>query len=202
MSDSSPQESLSDPESWVDKYADYLYRYALARLREKNLAEDAVQDTFLAAFKSKNSFAGQSSEKTWLVGILKNKIIDYFRKSHREISIEDIESYQSAEDNDFETSGKNRGQWKTSKRPADWMIDSSDPAEINEFWKYMEFCLSQIPKQIANIFVLREIDGLENKEICNEIGINPTNLRVILHRARKQLRRCLEVNWIKRDKLG
>ncbi len=199
MRNSIPKGGMSDPEFWVDKYADYLYRYALTRLREKRLAEDMVQETFLAALKSQDSFAGQSSEKTWLVGILKNKIIDHFRKSHREISTEDIETFQSAGDEDFETGGNNTGQWKINKRPVDWMIDSSNPAEINEFWKFLEICLSRIPKQIADIFILREIEGLENKEICNEIGVNPTNLRVMLHRARKQLRRCLEVNWIDKD---
>lgn len=199
MRDSIPQEDMSDPEFWVDKYADYLYRYALTRLREKRLAEDMVQETFLAALKSKNSFAGQSSEKTWLTGILKNKIMDHFRKAHREVPIEDVINFQSVDD-DFETGGNNSGQWKINKRPADWMIDSSDPAEINEFWKFLELCLSRIPKQCADIFVLREIEGLENKEICNEIDVNPTNLRVMLHRARKQLRRCLEANWIEKDK--
>lgn len=200
MRDSIPLKGMSDPKSWVDKYADYLYRYALTRLREKRLAEDMVQEAFLAALKSRNSFAGQSSEKTWLVGILKNKIMDHFRKSHREISIEDVINFQSAGDDDFETGGKNTGQWKINKRPADWMIDSSDPAEIDEFWRFLKLCLSEIPKQIADIFILREIEGLENREICNEIDVNPTNLRVMLHRARKQLRRCLEANWIEKDK--
>jgi len=199
MRDSTPPENMSDPEFWIDKYADYLYSYAFTRLREKRLAEDMVQDTFLAALKSQNSFAGQSSEKTWLVGILKNKIIDHFRKSHREVSVEDIEIFQSVDD-DFETGGKNTGQWKINKRPVDWMIDSTNPAEIGEFWEFLKLCLSQISRQVADIFILREIEGLENIEICNEIGINSTNLRVILHRTRKQIRRCLEVNWINKDK--
>jgi RNA polymerase sigma-70 factor (ECF subfamily) len=200
MRDSTSRNSLSDPESWVEKYADYLYRYALSRLREKRLAEDMVQETFLAALKSQSSFAGQSSEKTWLVGILKNKIMDHFRKSYREIRADGVINFRSADDDDFETGGQNSGQWKVDRRPAEWMIDPSDPAEVNEFWKFMESCLSQIPKQTADIFILREIEGLESGEICNEIGVSPTNLRVILHRARKQLRRCLEVNWINKDK--
>jgi RNA polymerase sigma-70 factor (ECF subfamily) len=199
MSDSDKNKIMSDPENWVDNYADYLYGFALTRLRETRLAEDMVQETFLAALKSRHSFAGQSSEKTWLVGILKNKIIDHFRKSQREISAEEIEAIQNYDDPDFETFGIKTGQWLSEKRPADWMIDPSNPAETGEFWEYLKYCLSQAPKQIADIFVLREIDGLENKEICNKIGINPTNLRVMLHRARKQLRRCLEVNWINKD---
>jgi RNA polymerase sigma-70 factor (ECF subfamily) len=199
MSDSDKNKIMSDPENWVDNYADYLYGFALTRLRENRLAEDMVQETFLAALKSRHSFAGQSSEKTWLVGILKNKIIDHFRKSQREISAEEIEAIQNYDDPDFETAGIKTGQWLSEKRPADWMIDPSNPAETGEFWKFLKYCLSQAPKQIADIFVLREIDGLENKEICNKIGINPTNLRVMLHRARKQLRRCLEVNWINKD---
>jgi len=199
MSNSTENKIMSDPENWVDNYADYLYGFALTRLREKRLAEDMVQETFLAALKSRHNFAGHSSEKTWLVGILKNKIIDHFRKSHREIRAEDIETIQSSDDTDFETGGNKAGQWLVNKRPANWMIDTSNPAEIGEFWEFLRLCLSQAPKQIADIFVLREIDGLDNKEICNKIGVNPTNLRVMLHRARKQLRRCLEINWINKN---
>ena len=194
------ENKLSDPETWVDKYADYLYSFAMTRVRDNNIAEDLVQETFLAAIKSRNSYAGHSTEKTWLVGILKNKIIDHFRKSQREVNVEDIEAGYPREDDDFEITGNKSGRWKVNKRPADWMIDSADPAEIGEFWEFLRFCLSEIPKQIADIFVLREIDGLDSEEICNKINIKPTNLRVMLYRARKQIRRCLEVNWINKDK--
>ncbi|MCP4583100.1 MAG: sigma-70 family RNA polymerase sigma factor [candidate division Zixibacteria bacterium] len=189
---------LSDPDTWVDKYGDYLYRYALARLRDKRQAEDAVQETFLAALQARSNFAGQSSEKTWLVGILKNKIIDLFRKSERESKHEDIDAYYTSADDDFAQSGANIGQWQINRRPADWAIDSSNSSEVNEFWEFLMACLSQVPKKIADIYVLREIEGFENEEICNKLDVSATNIRVMLHRARKQLRRCLELNWLEK----
>src|SRR6266851_5898098 len=93
--------ALSDPERWVELYGDYLFKYALMRLRDAAGAEDAVQETFLAALKGGKSFAGRSAEKTWLVGIMKNKIIDHYRKASREISFTDLEFYQEEESDRF-----------------------------------------------------------------------------------------------------
>src|SRR5580765_5439737 len=106
-----PSSGLSDPERWVELYGDYLFKFALTRLRDTAKAEDAVQETFLAALKSGKSFAGRSSEKSWLVGILKNKIYDYFRKASRETSFTDLEFYSDEESDRFEPGGMGKGGW-------------------------------------------------------------------------------------------
>lgn len=102
---------LSDPERWVDEHGDYLFKYALVRLRDAAKAEDLVQDTFLAALKGGKNFAGRSAEKTWLVGILKNKIADHFRKAGREMSFSDLSFYDDEEKNNFVAEGLSKGSW-------------------------------------------------------------------------------------------
>src|SRR5438874_1815080 len=89
--------TLSDPEHWVEEHGDYLFKYALSRLRDPGKAEDMLQETFLAALKGRKTFRGQSAEKSWLVGILKNKICDYYRKASRETSFTDLEFYADEE---------------------------------------------------------------------------------------------------------
>jgi len=192
---SSPDNNISDPGTWVNQYGDLLFKYAVLRLKDQNTAEDAVQETFLAALKAKDSFAGQSSERTWLVSILKNKIVDHFRRISREADFENLDLLTAADD-DYLASGSRAGTWKTGRRPADWMIETSDPAEQKEFWEFLRMCIDQLAPHISIIFVLRDIEDLKNEEICNIVNLQPTNLRVILYRVRKRLRQCLEKNWI------
>src|SRR5277367_5559751 len=111
---------LSNPEQWVDLYGDYLFKYALARLRDPNKAEDAVQETFLAAIKGGKSFRGRSAEKYWLVGVLKNKIYDDFRRRSRETSFTDLEFYSDEESDRFVTDGSGAGSWIHKLGPEVW----------------------------------------------------------------------------------
>ncbi len=194
------QKQISDPEKWVELHGDYLFRYAMMRLNNQSLAEDVVQETFLAALKARKNFAGQSSERTWFVGILKRKIIDHFRKSSREDSHDDIQKIIDMQDDDFLLSGSRRGQWKTGRRPRDWMIDENDQTEKNEFWEFLKRCIAELPRRLAEVFILREMEEIETDELSNVLELKPTNLRVILYRARKQLRSCLEDNWIRSHK--
>jgi len=187
---------LSEPTDWVEQHGDYLYRYALGRLRDADIAADLVQETFLAALQAREQFAGRSHERTWFVGILKRKIVDHFRKSGREISLEDPDTVGEELDKHFLSAGGRSGMWKSRRRPADWMIDPADPAEQEEFREFLQRCLDELHPRLAVVFVLREMEELENEKICNTLDIRPTNLRVMLHRARLQLRRCLELNWI------
>jgi RNA polymerase sigma-70 factor (ECF subfamily) len=178
---------LTDPASWVDRYGDYLFRYALVRLRQAELAEDLVQDTFLGALQSRRRFSGASSERTWLVGILKHKIVDHLRRHHREEPAIDNSSDQWL-DELFDR----RGHWK--KWPPRW----SNPGaafENAEFWTTFSKCLGKLPGQLAETFCLREMDELPSAEICKVLAVSPTNLWVRLHRARLLLWRCLSIHW-------
>jgi RNA polymerase sigma-70 factor (ECF subfamily) len=185
---------LSDPERWVELHGDYLFKYALMRLRDPARAEDAVQETFLAALKGGKSFAGRSAEKSWLVGILKNKIYDYYRKASRETSFTDLEFYSDEEGDRFVPDGMFKDGWIHELGPQEW---SSPGASLDSevFWKTFHDCSNKLPKNVAAVFNLREVDGVEGKEICGLLNISESNLWVMLHRARMALRRCLETNW-------
>jgi RNA polymerase sigma-70 factor (ECF subfamily) len=177
-----------DPASWLDKHGDYLYRYALTRLNQAQAAEDLVQETFLAAFQARDRFAQASSERTWLVGILKHKIIDHLRRKQREQPL----STFAATDSIFDELFDSRGHWKKSVRPAP---NPSAAFERQEFWAAFTGCLSKLPDRLAHAFVLREMDEEDTAEICKALEITPTNLWVMLHRARLRLWRCLEIHW-------
>jgi RNA polymerase sigma-70 factor, ECF subfamily len=186
--------ALSDPERWVDEHGDYLFRYALARLRDPARAEDAVQETFLAALKAKN-FAGRSAEKSWLVGILKNKIFDHFRRAGRETSFTDLNFYADEESDRFVADGLGKGGWIHELGPMEWSADPGSGLDNEMFWQTFQDCSRRLPKNVATVFTLREVDGVDSKEICAALNISESNLWVMLHRARMALRRCLETNW-------
>ncbi len=181
--------SIETPEEWVDLYGDYLYRYAFYRVYETTVAEDLVQETFLAALHSIKNFQYRSSIKTWLTGILKHKIIDHFRKKAKEQQIDDIEPNINKLDGLFDQNG----QWKI--KPAKWDADPQKLYNQKEFIKVLHKCLAELPGRQASAFILREIVGENTKEICKILDISATNCWVLLHRARMYLRRCLEINW-------
>jgi RNA polymerase sigma-70 factor (ECF subfamily) len=193
---------LSDPERWVELYGDYLFGFAMLRLRDAGKAEDAVQETFLAALKGGKSFAGRSAEKSWLVGILKNKISDYYRKASRETSFTDLEFYSDEESDRFVADGLSKDGWVHELGPQEW---SSPGASLDreEFWQTFRDCSDKLPKNIGAVFTLREVDDIGSKEICAMLNISESNLWVMLHRARMALRRCMEMNWFgKKDRPG
>jgi RNA polymerase sigma-70 factor, ECF subfamily len=181
--------SLLHPEGWVDQYGDILFRFAFQRVGDASVAEDLVQETFLAAMRTKDRFQGQSSEKTWLFAILKHKIIDHFRSKKYKQSDVNIEDYAETTDEFF---GEN-GKWRI--QPSNWDIHPGEAYEQKEFMGAFYQCLSGMPQRLADAFVYREIDGLSTEEICKVLAITPTNCWVILYRARMLLRRCIEINW-------
>ncbi len=189
---------LSDPERWVDLHGDYLFKYAILRLRDTTKAEDAVQETFLAALKGGKSFAGRSAEKSWLVGILKNKIFDYYRKVSRETSFTDLEFYADEESGGFVAEGVQQGSWIHEVGPQEWRR-AGESLDQERFWETYRDCAGKLPKNVAAVFSLREVDGVESKEICALLNISENNLWVMLHRARMALRRCLEANWFAKN---
>lgn len=181
-----------DPAVWLAEYGDYLYRYALLRLRDEAAAEDAVQETLLAGLSAWSSFSGKSSVKTWLTGILKHKILDCFRAQAKEPQyrpLADPEAELAAlEAALFDASG----HWECFPRP--W----GDPQAVldqQRFWQAFLDCMQALAPAQARIFHLRELDGLSTEAICKELAISATNCWVLLHRARLGLQQCLEGRW-------
>lgn len=192
------KETFSSPEEWVDKYGDYLFRFALLRLHDQQSAEDMVQETFLAALKGYDSFLGKSSERTWLVGILKRKIIDHYRKNSRFVSLKTEDEVKTLPD--FIDNGKRQGRWRESFAPQSWEENPDNAMEQAEFRLVLQRCINGLTKKLGVLFTMREIDNKNTEEICKELNISASNLWVMLHRARTQLRRCLEINWFSTGK--
>ena len=182
-------DDAGDPTTWVDQHGDALFRYAMLRVRDVALAEDMVQETFLAALRAHKTFDVESSERTWLVAILKHKIVDHFRRQGRAHFV----SSSDASDNFIETLFDEKGGWKLG--PSRIGTDPSTVLERKEFWAVFRRCLSKLPARWAEAFSLREMDELATREVCNMLGVSTTNLGVILHRARVRLWQCLEANW-------
>lgn len=181
---------IDDPESWVDHYGDFLFRFALSRVKDPDVAEDIVQETFLAALRSRESFKGRSAGQTWLIAILKHKIVDYIRKKIREPSTDKIETRTDIMDSDFS------GDEKWQVRPHKWAINPGKIYEQKEFFDVLYHCLAELPGRLAEAFMLREMDGLSTAEVCKTLDITATNSWVMLYRARMSLRRCLENKWL------
>lgn len=194
----SPSQS-PDASKWLDDHGDYLFKYAVFRLRDDNTAEDALQETFLAALKAYEKFERRGSERTWLVGILKHKIADHFRRVGREAPIGEGSDEGPAHHEFFERSDEWQGHWNADYAPSDWHATPAQLIEQSEFWKVFSDCLAPLPQRTASAFTLREVDGLTSEEICDILRIKVNNLWVMLHRARLHLRNCLELNWFKRQ---
>ena len=192
-----PDSQLLDPTYWLDHHGDYLYRYALTRVRDAAVAEDLLQETLLAAINAHQGHEGRSSERTWLVGILRHKIVDHFRRLARTPEFQMSFSEDSEETNWFEQSGAWRGHWREDQAPVAWPVDAVGLLESKEFWETLERCLSRLSPQMAAAFTLREIEGLTSDEICDVLGISPNNLWVLLHRGRAKLRHLLEAEWVR-----
>ena len=186
-----------DPGRWLDDHGDYLFKYAVFRLRDDTASEDAVQETFLAALKAYEKFEGRGSERTWLVGILKHKIVDHFRRAVREAPLGEETDEASDHREFFERADEWKGHWNNDYAPTDWHATPAELLERSDFWKVFTDCLSPLPQRTSNAFTMREVDGHTSEEICEILSISVNNLWVMLHRARLQLRNCLEVNWFK-----
>lgn len=187
--------SKIDPSVWVDEHGDCLFRYAMIRLRDEAAAEDIVQETLLSAIQSLSSYSGKSGERTWLVGILKHKLIDHFRKRSREISFDPSETDLSEFDPLFERTDEFKDHWHDTLSPRIWKQSPEEALQQNEFFGVLQNCLGKLPERVAHCFAMREMNGLESDEICEILGLSPNNFWVIMHRARMSLRRCIEINW-------
>ena len=176
-----------NPEKWVDLYGDYLFRYALFRVNNKNVAEDIVQETFLSALKASDNFKFKSTEKTWLTSILRFKIIDHFRQKGKENTI--IADNENKIDKLFNKKGK----WNVDV--PEWRFSAQELFEKKEFMNVFNLCISKLKGKTAYVFHSRELDGEKTETICKDLKITATNCWVMLHRARQNIRYCLEKNW-------
>ena len=181
-----------DPAQWVDDHGDYLFSFALGRLRDRNTAEDAVQETFLSALSDRSSYSGQSTLRSWLTGILKHKIADQLRAIYRDR--EGLGSRTSI--NNLDDLFNTRGYYDLTVK--EWKGDPRRALENEEFWQQLRDCLAKMPKRLAQVFMLREVDGVDVEEICKDCEITTTNYWVILHRARLALRKCVDRHWFRR----
>ncbi len=186
-----------DPTVWVDQYGDCLFRFAFMRLRDETLAEDLVQETLLAAIQSLDKFGGGASERTWLTSILKHKIIDYFRKNSKQIQLTDEDTDLSDFDHFFKRDDEWDGHWRINLRPVEISETPESILERAEFREVLQGCLSVLPVRVASVFTLREMDGLTGEEICEILSLSSSNFWVIMHRARMQLRTCIEFKWLR-----
>lgn len=178
-----------DPESWLDDYGDYLFQYAITRVKKQETAEDLVQDTFVSAFKSYKNFRGDSAFKTWLTSILKNKIYDHYRKTSR------MQKNESFEDRADEFN--NLGIWKVYV--PNWAKSPDDLIADHEFVSALSDCIAKLEGNYAKVFRLKHQEFLSSEEICKILDISPSNYWVMMHRVRTQLRKCLEKNWYKNN---
>lgn len=178
---------LLNPEKWVDKYADYLYNYTIVRVNNSIVAQDLISETFLAGLKSKNNFKGEASERTWLIAILKRKIIDYYRKINSKKGRAEIHISNYDEDA--------KGDWLEENAADPFDKTAEDQMENRELGIAILDCLEKLPKRQASIFKMKTIENFDTHTICKVYNITPSNLWVIIHRARKTLSECLEKNW-------
>jgi RNA polymerase sigma-70 factor, ECF subfamily len=175
----------TDPAAWVDEHGDFLYNYALGQLRDKNNAEDAVQETFLAALKSRDRFKGDASERTWLVSILRHKICDHLRRKCRERTVPEYPSRPGQQNDPLDESIL----W-VHETAAECLLPSRR-LDLSEFRVALEAALKALPPRIAQVFAMYEMDDCAGTEVCRRMDISEANLWTMLHRARKQLRNLL-----------
>jgi len=186
-------DQLLNPRLWVGAHADYLYGYTLSRLNDEELAKDLVQETFLAALQRVDKFEGKSSERTWLTAILKNKIIDVYRKQSSGLKNTDVKQAEAEQQDFFE---EDNGHWNQAYQPKPFGIDDYDPLAGKEFNSILQKCMQKLPALWMAVFTMKHIDDAATDIICSELKVTQANFWVIIHRAKLNLRACLQKNWV------
>jgi len=177
-----------NPDTWVDQYADYLFNFAVARVSNAEIAKDLVQETFFAGLKSAKNYKGDAAERTWLIAILKRKVIDHYRKINSKKGKAEVRiSYSSSSDSE--------GDWLEEQVADPFSTLENSSMENEELGMAIQDCISKLPKKQALVFKMKTIQGISTEDICNELGINPSNLWVMIHRSRTALMGCLNENW-------
>jgi len=184
---------LPEPGQWVDRHADYLFNYAAARLNDTELARDLVQETFLAALEKLGSFRGDSTERTWLTAIIKYKIIDIYRKKSAGFTARDETGTPADEPEYFDA---DLNHWKKEHWPAPFGTEEHDPLNNKEFMNVLQRCMQKLPPLWMSVFRMKHLDDEGTEEICRSLRISASNFWVVIHRAKVNLRSCLQKNWI------
>lgn len=201
----SPAGGVDDPDRWVAQHGDALLRYALLRVDDPSTAEDLVQETLLAAWRGRARFDHRSAFRTWLIGILKTRIADFYRRAGRErlTPLPPAAGRASSSPREFDRHGvlqRPAKPWPAtaireaaSAAPAD--CDPGRSAEAAEFWDVVARCTADMPGHLGRVFQMKTLRETQSDAICEQEGITAKNLSVRLHRARMLLRRCLEQKW-------
>jgi len=197
----SPEQAAKQAESSQLNDTEYLktlqlqmQKFAEMKLKDHQLAEDAVQEALIGAMKNAKSFSGKSAFKTWVFAILKNKIADILRKRHRTVEVTNLAGNSQDEDEDFSNLFDETGHWANGMEPNSWG-DPEQSFKDDQFWLVLEKCLEHLPARQAKIFMMREYMGLSSDEICKNEELSVSNLHVILYRARMRLQTCLGMKW-------
>jgi RNA polymerase sigma-70 factor (TIGR02943 family) len=185
-----PHDDTPDPEQWVDRYGDLMYRFVLSRVSDSETAQDIVQEALVAAIQAYKRFQGKSSLKTWLIAILKRKVVDHYRRTDGRVSYVDVDIAADHIGHQFDEGG----HWRVQPNP--WTVNPEAVYQQKEFLDVLYGCLADMPHRLAEIFMLREFEGLDTQAICERLKITDTNSWVMLYRARMYLRDCLEANWL------
>jgi len=176
-----------DATKWVDRYSDYLFNYTIVRVNDRDIAKDLISETFLAGLKSMSNFKGEATERTWLVSILKRKIIDHYRKINSNKGRAEVRiNYDE---------GESEGDWLEERVADGFDRTAQDTMENEELGTAIYNCLGTLNEKQANIFRMKTMENYDTEAICNAFSITPSNLWVIIHRARKAMADCLEKNW-------
>ena len=178
-----------NPNNWIKLYSDYLFNYTISRVNNREIAQDLVSETFLAGLKAMKNFKGEASERTWLISILKRKIIDYYRKINSKKGQAEVRmSYSNHTDAE--------GDWLEERVADPFDKTAEDELENSELGDAINDCISKLPEKQAQVFKMKTILGYETETICNELNITASNLWVIIHRARTALADCMEKKWL------
>lgn len=180
------QKEKIDTSEWVDAYADLLFNYANVRVNDHDLAKDLVQDTFISALKGIDGFQGKSSVKTWLFSILKRKIIDHWRRQ---------ESRKTKPMSFFRTEGMKKGGFLEGLSPQGKLSQIEIDTENRELREAIALCIAVLPEKWKGVVIDKLVEERESEDVCNDHDITASNLWVIIHRAKLQLRDCLEKKW-------
>ena len=177
-----------NPNKWIDLYADYLFNFTISRVSDSEIAKDLVQETFLAGLKSMKNFKGEASERTWLVSIIKRKIIDHYLRINSNKGKAEVRMVYNSNSDD-------EGNWLEERVADPYDKTAEDDIENTELNAAIHNCLNKLPEKQAQVFKMKTIQGFDTEVICNELNITASNLWVIIHRARTAMAACLKQNW-------
>ncbi|MBN8853836.1 MAG: hypothetical protein BGO55_11050 [Sphingobacteriales bacterium 50-39] len=177
--------------SWVTSYTDNMYAWAYSKVADKSMAEDLVQETFLSAYQSFDKFRSDSSPKTWLFSILNNKIIDHLRQKLKTQAFSQDTAF-------FELYFDRWEHWQRSERPREWQETDLNLLDNSDFRNTLKKCMENLPLQWNAAVQLKYLEQKDGQEICQDLQISPSNFWQLIHRAKLQLRKCLELHWFKK----